>query len=55
MAWIPVPSGLPAIELESLAPAPLVVAPLAPPEDIALAAIPLEPIDIAPLANEVTP
>lgn len=54
-AWVPVPSGLPPIELESIVPAPLVVAAVAPLEDIALADIPLVPIVIDPIAVEEKP
>ena len=55
LAWAPVPSGLPPIELASIAPAPLVAAPVAPLEDIALAEIPLAPIVIAPLDDQERP
>ena len=55
LVWVPVPSGLAPIELASIVPAPLVVAPLAPLEDLALAEIPIEPIVIAPLIEEERP
>lgn len=55
LAWVPIPSGLPPIELESIAPAPLVVPPLASLEDISLAEIPLAPIAIDPIASEERP
>jgi hypothetical protein len=46
---------LPPIELESIAPAPLELPPLAPLEDIALAEIPFAPVVIAPLTEEERP
>jgi hypothetical protein len=55
LAWVPEPTGLPPIDMPSIAPAPLVVAPLAALEDIALAEIPVEPIVIAPLIEEEKP
>ncbi len=53
--WLPVPAGLPPIELADISPVPIEVAPLAPLEDIALAEIPFEPIVIAPLIEEEKP
>ncbi|MBA2355686.1 MAG: hypothetical protein H0V80_13595 [Acidobacteria bacterium] len=55
MAWAPVPTGLPPTDLEDIAPAAIVMAPLAPLEDIVPAEIPLPPIVIAPLDEEETP
>jgi hypothetical protein len=55
LAWAPVPSGLPVIELESIAPAPLVAAPVSPIEEIAFADIPLAPIVVAPLDDQERP
>jgi hypothetical protein len=53
LAWAPAPSGLPPIELEPIAPAPLAFEPLAAPLD--LPAITLEPIVIAPLDEQEKP
>jgi hypothetical protein len=55
MAWVPVPSGLPPIELESIAPAPIEIAPLAALEPITVGEIPLAPIVIAPVNEQETP
>jgi len=54
-AWVPVPTGLPPIELAAIAPVSIEVAPFAPLEDIVLAEIPLLPIVIAPLIEEEKP
>jgi hypothetical protein len=55
LAWVPEPTGLPPIELTSIAPDPLVVTPVAPLEDITLAEIPLAPIVLGPIAEEERP
>jgi hypothetical protein len=55
MGWVPVPSGLPPIELESIAPAPIEIAPLAALEPITVEAIPLAPIVIAPVDEQERP
>lgn len=55
LAWAPVPSGLPPIELETIAPSPLAFEPLADPAPIDLPAITLDPIVIAPLEHEERP
>jgi hypothetical protein len=55
LAWVPVTSGLPPIELESIEPVPLSVAPVPPLEVIALAEIPLAPIVVGPLTEEERP
>jgi len=55
LTWGPASSGLPSIEVVSIVPAPLVAAPVAPTEYIALAAIPLAPIVITPLAEQENP
>lgn len=52
LAYAPLPSGLPPIELESIAPAPLAFEPLAEPAPVDLPAITFEPIVIAPLEEE---
>jgi hypothetical protein len=55
LAWVPVPSGLPPIELESIAPAPIEIAPLAALEPITVDEIPLAPIVIAPVDAQEKP
>ena len=55
LAWAPVPSGLPPIELESIEAPPLTIVPLAAPTPIDMAAITLEPIVTAPLEQEERP
>jgi hypothetical protein len=55
MGWVPVPSGLPPIELEPIAPAPIEIAPLAALEPITVEAIPLAPIVIAPVDEQERP
>ncbi len=55
LAWAPVPSGLPDIELTSIVPAPLTTVPLDEPAPITLAPIALDPIELAPLDEEEKP
>lgn len=55
LTWGPAASGLPAIDVAAIVPAPLVAAPVAPTEYIALADIPLAPIVITPLAEQENP
>jgi hypothetical protein len=55
LTWVPVPSGLPPIELVSITPARLVAPAAAPLEDITPAEIPLAPIVIAPLDDQERP
>lgn len=53
--WAPQASTLPPIELTDIAPAPVVVAPLAELADIAFAEIPLAPIAMDPIAEQENP
>ncbi len=55
LAWVPLPSGLPPIELESIEAPPIRVAPLTPLEEIAVAEIQFEPIVIAPVNEQEKP
>ncbi|BCS33923.1 hypothetical protein TBR22_A31510 [Luteitalea sp. TBR-22] len=55
MAWVPVPSGLPPIELEPIAPAPIEIAPVAALEDITVTDITLAPIVVAPVDEQEKP
>ncbi len=55
LAWAPMPSGLPPIELDDIAAAPITVVPLARLEDIAPAEIELAPIVIAPFTEQERP
>ena len=55
LAWAPAPSGLPGIELSSIAPAPLEVLPLDEPPPITLSEITLEPIELAPFDEQEMP
>lgn len=55
LAWVPVPSGLPLVELEPITSTPIEVAPLAPLEDITITDIALAPIVIAPVDEQEKP
>ena len=54
-AWVPTPTDLPPIALESIVSAALDVAPAEPLEVIALADIPLAPIVVIPLDDQERP